>query len=239
MKELATYCIGLLVTCITFIVTLQTQLFSFATDSDPIVAILGSFCIATLAFLVTDRIACTVSHKQALDGVLKMLKSWHDELPHVSSSTTRFESSEKAFEYLCLRMPDALEVLNTKLSQHKEPPQGKFQNDYLATIKRCITKGLVYNDLVTIGLSEYAKDLKKYSASRNGTYKYCIVGTMPSSINFTVLKFPQGEKELLIGWVTSKSLGMEQPAFKILDLRIIELFERYFMVTMSETPRGE
>ncbi len=70
--------------------------------------------------------------------------------------------------------------------------------------------------------------MKSYSAGKKGEYNYCLLENHPTSfINFIVIKYKNGDEELIIGWAITKKRGHEQAAYKIIDIRVIEYFKSY------------
>jgi len=233
LVELAIYVFATVVSIFALIAGLTTNFFSLIPE--PIAQITASFCLALLTFLIGDRIAYATSEGRLKKEIKEMLNGWRSATP-ILDYAIQFPSSDSAMEYLCARISHAQSVLNTKISKLGIPPARKVGDKYKEAIKGSIKKGLKYIDIVSPAFEDYAKELENSSSGTKGHYKFKIVNiNSPSFLNFIILNFPGGQEELIFGWATSEYFGTEQPAYKIMDKRIITYFKNYHSALFNVT----
>jgi hypothetical protein len=188
---------------------------------------LGSFFISVTIFVAVQRIAeytRLAGFEERFAGILE------SKLPGVK--VVHFSTSDEAMEYLTRRITSAKTCLNTRISRHAVPPKAKVGDPYQKAVRKAISGGTTYREVISTGFKDRADELASYAIEKPGSYNFHITPAETSSFaNFTVLDYGNGEsKEVVLGWTTSKVAGTEQPALLISDTKVADFFSQYFQL---------
>ena len=220
MTEIIIYLVTLILSGAAFVAGLSTNFFSLVPTGQP--AQLASALVSILIIVLGDRFAASQKQKQFHQNLISLTM----RLPNVDL-IKEFTDSNEALLYITNRLPEAMTVLNTKISRVPIEPRPDIKRRYVAAIKKGLRKDLVYKDVISSCFQPYSKDLAVYSEDHPGRYQYEILDVgAPCFLNFTILDYGD-EKDLVVGWAVSAKIGVEQRAYKIRDNRIIEYFTQY------------
>lgn len=150
---------------------------------------------------------------------------------------TTVGSPENAIEYIAGRLPALREVQNTSLNTEDESERsdeklyqsGSYEK-LCAEIPLHCREGLIWKDVGDIRAvkrlrSTYAASLG--SNTRNSRYKYKLLTHSEPQINFILLEYRDGSKEVLFNW-DFRGLGQDPTVLISRDPRIIEMFSIQF-----------
>jgi hypothetical protein len=226
MKYLV-YFISVIFTVSSYILTIKNSFFGLI--SDPTTATLASLGFSILIFMIIEKISTFMEISNLKESINEEIDKKFSGIP-IFNIITEYKTADEAMEYLCSKLPLANTILNTKISKDTIHVNNELGKRYKKTLKECIKNGLTYKDVISNGFEEYKTELELYSKGLTGKYICKNVDIdLSCFINFIILIYKNGEKELLIGWATSAYNGTEIPAYKISDSRIISYFEDYHM----------
>lgn len=232
-KELILYIIVILFAVGSLILGLTTDVFGLIEDEANVP--LASAAIAIFVMLIGDRVTAVIRESSFQKGLNDTIQNIKRSTPNLYS-ITEFESSDIAMEYLCTRLQFTKLILNTKVSKDTIPPSRDIGVKYLVAIKSALNNGLVYKDIISPGFQDYANELAEFQTNAKGTYQFTLLDSInPTFLNFTILEYKNGERELIIGWATSQYMGTEQRAYAIKDSRVVAYFDSYYTALYTQS----
>ncbi|MCD4708420.1 MAG: hypothetical protein K8S62_11875 [Candidatus Sabulitectum sp.] len=222
-KEFILYIIGILIAFAVIIIGLFLN-YGKQIIPESLTRILSSFLLSIFVILVTDKLSLRARDSN-LDKFHTKIQNHINTFPR-SNLITEFHSSDEAMEYLCQRIPFATTIFNTRISKYNVRPKSQLDDRYSSTIKKGLKSGLSYKEIISPGFQERSVELNGYAKnSSEGTYFFSVADfEAPSFMNFTILEYKSGEKELIFGWATSILNGTENKAYKIVDTRVISYY---------------
>jgi len=148
-----------------------------------------------------------------------------------------FPNSDAALQYIMGRLPAAKTAHNTRLVAHDFPDDyvGKgMRNEYETSVQNALSHGLVFYDLVSSHWKDHAAEMQKLKGDGTGEYKFRWLDiSLPPSINFIVLEFGHGDRELIFGWAISKTAGFEKQCFLTTERGVIDFYVELFQELYS------
>ena len=139
-------------------------------------------------------------------------------------------SGDDALLELCFSLKRAKIALNTRmLSDDAEAGYpSQVGKKYEATTKASVRAGLTLKDVVSNKWLPYCQSLSRELSNASGDYRgYHIGSSFPSFLNFIVLEYPEGHKEVFFGWAISPGRGFEQPCFRTNEVRLVQFFKNW------------
>jgi ABC-type multidrug transport system fused ATPase/permease subunit len=179
--------------------------------------LLVSFLLAHYQKL--DEIATSVQN--FTDGLNKRLKQ---ELPHIQ--VLRAILADAALKEIAASLGDARVVRNTRILGDKL--RGGYQSEegreYARIFeKRLIRGGMIAYDVINTSWQDYARDLLAKVPDQH--YRcYVVANSLPSFLNFIVLEYADGERDVYFGWAISPTRGFEQVCFHTTENRVVSFF---------------
>ncbi len=195
----------------------------------------------TQACQLRQGIAIGLSVFFALAGFLVAV---FDKLAEVSSKVERhigdlplrvrnfrtFDNSNQALTYIAGRLSLASVVRNTRIVAHNltrpEDFAGQERENYEDGVRKLIERGAFVYDVVT---KHWESDAIKLAKLKNAKSYRCRVlrQDLPPCLNFTILFFGPGDRELIFGWALSAAAGFERQCFLTTDDHVIDFFEKW------------
>ncbi len=181
-----------------------------------------------------------------LDAIAVYLghKSWyvyesthkHNELPFAlpinNIATFEIFGSDKALKELASRLPRAKKVYNTRIP-------GKDVNLYLQKQSAAWREAVRHfvaepKHLFVEVLGQALKNDASNLIGSPGYKPFCFPCALTSFLNFIILEYKDGTKEVWIGWVINPLSILEQPCFVFTDDSIVQLFHGWFKDLLND-----
>jgi hypothetical protein len=151
---------------------------------------------------------------------------------------TKIGSPEAAFRYIHSRLPILSEVQNTRLNTSDEIERATeklYESNIFNRLNRDIPSycrdELIWKDLGDLGATAGLRDIHQRTMSINsgkaGRYKFKILTHTEPQINFILLEYKSGEKEVLFNW-DFRSTGQDPIVLVSRDTHIVEMFSVQF-----------
>lgn len=170
------------------------------------------------------------SQEEILNQTLNDLKY---QIPQLS--TFKVMDANSALSYLECQLPLIRSMINTRIASNQNAGYSTTEGkSYNAAIEKSIKKGLQLREIVNKPWQESAENRKQSLTSIilgqvNGSYEFQVVDTaLPSFLNFSVLAYLDGRKEVIFGWAITKGRRFEQKCFVSDERSIVEFFESWF-----------
>lgn len=95
-------------------------------------------------------------------------------------------------------------------------------------VRQAVDSGLTFREVVSPADRELAQGRLEASKGKRGHYNAWILDhKLPSFLNFSIVHYKDGRKEVLFGWVVSVTHGYEGTVIRSTDSRIVITFERW------------
>ncbi len=136
-------------------------------------------------------------------------------------------SSEIGLIKLAERIQEADLVLNTRVVGRnvKENYYTKKSLVWEEAISTYVKAGGIFKEIVS---SIFRKEYELHQSEGEGYQAEILDPKWSSFINFTVIHFKDGSKELWFGWLVHEHKGLEQPCFVLKDMGLVQFFENWF-----------
>ncbi len=193
-----------------------------------------SFMLSILAMVINQDFKVDKEVQKATEYYEKIYDAVKNYL-HV----IRIGSPEKAIEYINSRMPSLKEVKNTSFNipDELERADEKFYtvkeyDNFVSNIVKYTSDSinpLLWKDLGdSLAKNRFRDILKKTSTfSHTGSYKCKYILHNEPQINFIILEYSDGSKEVLFNW-DFRGLGQDPIVLLSSDEKIIEMFNIHF-----------
>lgn len=180
---------------------------------------------------------------QAQEDVLgKALSDLKFQIPQISAF--KVIDANNALLYLKCQLPLIKSIVNTRIASdgnaEYHTSEGKSYND---AIEKAIKDGMQFREIVNTpwknSAATRAEALKPSRSKVNGAYEYQVLNTtLPSFLNFCVVSYSDGRKEVLFGWAITKGRRFEQKCFISDEKSVVEFFDAWFsdLYLASESP---
>lgn len=184
------------------------------------------FCLL-LGFLIAIYLKAQ-SQEEVLNKNLNDLKY---QIPQIS--TFKVLDANSALLYLECQFPLIRSMVNTRIASDENAGYSTAQGkSYSAAIEKAIKNGLQLREIVNKPWQQSAEERRKSLTSKiafgpvNGSYEFQVLNTsLPSFLNFCVLDYFDGRKEVIFGWAITKGRRFEQKCFVSDEKSIVEFFE--------------
>jgi hypothetical protein len=151
---------------------------------------------------------------------------------------TRIGPPERAIAYVHGRVPSLKEVNNTSfnLDDEKERALEKFYEtktyeEFYARIAAYSARGLTWKDIGDRHAVDRLRLLQTMSmkSAKNGRsfYKYRLIAHAEPQINFMILEYTDGTREVLFNW-DFRGMGQDPTVLLSRDQHILEMFSTHF-----------
>lgn len=151
---------------------------------------------------------------------------------------TKIGSPEAAFRYIHSRLPILSEVQNTRLNTADEIERANeklYESNVFDRLTRDIPsycrEALIWKDLgdqgAAAGLRDILHQTKTAGPGKGGRYKFRLLTHAEPQINFILLEYKSGEKEVLFNW-DFRSTGQDPIVLLSRDNHIVEMFTVHF-----------
>lgn len=115
-------------------------------------------------------------------------------------------------------------ILSPKMSQLSYSGDSPWDD----SICRGLTNGLVFREVVSPDNENLARLRTSHAAGCDGTYRASVLRhNLPSFMNFIVVEYDTGHKDVWFGWIVSEMAGWEGTVIRTGEQRIVALFERW------------
>lgn len=218
---------GPILSLITFVLTFYVDPLNFG-QLQPLAAI-PAFLLSIIILIITQNINTNYEIRKASIYSDRIYEAVKDYL-HV----TKVGSPERAMAYINSRIPAIREAKNTSfnIEQTVERAEEKFyeSDGYTDTIKLITTytsKNLIWKDIVDRFGVERCRELTtsaNYLANgRPPKYKYKIISHTEPQMNFIILEYTDGNKEVLFNW-DYRAIGQDPTVLLSRDKQIVDMF---------------
>lgn len=209
--------LGTVIGLATFAITSYQPLWKVVGASGEVTASLGvglSVTILLLGFLLA------LFFQQA---------DFQDELRRAIPNLTLFElyTGEEAMHYVANLFGTARTVLNTRIFCGEfNPTENQGHSAWDKQLRAGVKSGLSFREVVSAGNTELVCDRKSHLTKVRGSYDARVVDyAFESFMNFVLLEFKDGTKEVWFGWVISTNAGFEQHVVRTTEKQVVHLFE--------------
>ena len=220
-----------LLSIITFLITYYVDPLDFNSHS-PLAAVPATL-FSIIILIIGQNISTHFEIRNTSEYSDRIYKAVKDYL-HVTS----VGSPERALEYISSRMVSLREVKNTSLNTEFESDRSdeKLYNtetyfDMSKQIGLLTSKKLIWKDIcdnMGIVRQRYIDSIAKTnSKGKKHNYKYRIISHNEPQINFIILEYMDGVKEVLFNW-DFRGLGQDPTVLLSRDNKIIEMFYLHF-----------
>lgn len=170
--------------------------------------------------ILSDRITSFYSTQRSLDELKRVI-------PQDIKVFFQFNDSKEALDHIAGKMRTATLIKNTMIQKKDEDLnpnyRSNFDKKFIKSLQK--NKNLECIEVYSKGHRNKVKERKK--ASNNSYHAYYINDIPTVFINYSIIKFNNGEKELILGWATNVTY-QNQEAFLIKDSRAVDYFEHVF-----------
>ena len=223
--------VGPVLSLIAFIITYFLDPLNFG-NQQPISAI-PAFLISIVILLISHNINTSYALRKSNLYSDRIYEAVKDYL-HVTS----LGSPQKAFQYIISRLAVLREVKNTSfnLSDQIERADEKFYDtevyeSAMSEIAKYACKNLIWKDIGdSIGVKRlrYLNELTTKLAKKNRhSYKYRLITHNEAQLNFVILEFDDGNKEVLFNW-DFRGIGQDPTVLISREHKIVEMFTIHF-----------
>jgi hypothetical protein len=154
---------------------------------------------------------------------------FQDELRRAIPSLTLFElfTGDEAMHHVAKLFSTARVVLNTRIfSGEFNPMENPGHHSWDKQLRAAVKNGLSFREVVSAGNLELVCDRKRNLTKGRGAYEAVVVDySFDSFMNFVLLEFKDGSKEVWFGWLISAGAGFEQHVVRTTEKQVIHLFE--------------
>lgn len=147
------------------------------------------------------------------------------------SNIHKLGTGDDGLRYLVSRFASATSIQNTRVpSANATKYRSEFAPTYGKAFEELVRSGTIVREIVGVGLKSYCEKLASISRNAdNPTYHYSIVDPKPISfINFTIIGYHDGAKEVIFGWPVSAVEEFSAQCFASKDPSLIQLFDIAF-----------
>ena len=222
---------GPFLSIVTFLVTYYVNPLDFNIHS-PLSAIPATL-FSIIVLLIGQNISTHFEIRNTSEYSDRIYKAVKDYL-HVTS----VGSPERAIEYINSRMPSLREVKNTSLNTKFETDRSTeklYDTDIYFDLSKQIgmltNRNLIWKDICdNLGISRQRhinSIAQAHSRNKKHNYKYRIISHDEPQINFIILEYKDGVKEVLFNW-DFRGLGQDPTVLLSRDDKIIEMFYLHF-----------
>jgi hypothetical protein len=96
------------------------------------------------------------------------------------------------------------------------------------SLRTAIRSGTVFREIISSGWVPHAQERLEDLQGAGGMYEASRVSCdLAAFLNFYVLVYKNGSKEVFFGWVMSPSHGFDQPCIRTSEPRVVQLFENW------------
>lgn len=149
---------------------------------------------------------------------------------------TRVGSPEEALRYICQRLPALREVQNTRLNVPEEVERSNeklYESDAFENLLKEIPwyckRDLIWKDIGDQQALPLFRKLHQESAvgGKISKYKCKVLSHIEPQMNFILLEYRDGEKEVLFNW-DFRSAGQDPTVLISRDRHIVEMFTIHY-----------
>ena len=142
-----------------------------------------------------------------------------------------YQTGEDAMSTLTKVIATARAASNTRISSSKVNTMvGRhgLSSPWDSALRHAVANGLTYREVVSSNHAELVRDRRLTTDGSHGVYEAVILRQVPPAfLNFIVLEYLDGTKDLWFGWMASRTSGFEGTVVRTAELRLIALFERW------------
>ncbi|GAA3638600.1 hypothetical protein GCM10022223_67050 [Kineosporia mesophila] len=140
--------------------------------------------------------------------------------------------SEESYDYLARNLPHAQRVWNTRLGDSWDTSRygSASARHYRTALEVAINQGLQFREVISASWAKDAEKIVQATRKRpDHPYSFTVVrdSALPM-LNFIVLHYPDNRKEVLAGWLDSRTSRPEQDSMLFRDPRIVGYFQTWW-----------
>jgi hypothetical protein len=156
---------------------------------------------------------------------------YQDELRRAIPNLTLFtvSSGDEAMRRVSQLFSSARVALNTRVFSGEFNPMANPGHSYWdQSLRSAVRDGLTFREVVSAGNLDLVCERKRDTAGGSGLYDAVVVDyNFESFMNFVLLEFLDGTKELWFGWLVSPGAGFEQHVVHTTEKQIVQMFETW------------
>jgi hypothetical protein len=156
---------------------------------------------------------------------------YQDELRRAIPNLTLFtvSSGDEAMHQVSRLFSSARMVLNTRIfSGDFNPTANPGHSHWDKRLRSAVRDGLTFREVASAGNLDLVCERKRVTEGGSGLYDAVIVDyNFESFLNFVLLEFRDGTKELWFGWLVSPGAGFEQHVVHTTEKQIVQMFETW------------
>ena len=200
---------------------LPAELRAPLTTATSLFALLVSFLLAFYLQQASVLAAITASEGRIESKIAEIVSS----IPRVQS--TSCQNADEALRSISNAIGRASTVLNTRIAPtcyDTYPPSLKKWDRAIATAVRA---GTIFREVVSPCWAALSAE-RVVELGGKGIYQGYVVATeLPAFLNFSVITFQDGTKEVWFGWLMSQSHSFDGTVARSTEQRLVQLFESW------------
>jgi hypothetical protein len=119
-------------------------------------------------------------------------------------------------------------VLNTRIFTGTYNPNEKSLQLWDSAICDAVNERLFFKEVVSEGNRDLVSNRIRATSNSKGTYQGAWVDyQLPGFLNFIILEFSTGLKEVWLGWRISPGVGFECPVVRTNEAHVVAIFENW------------
>jgi uncharacterized protein YpmB len=193
---------------------------------------ISSIFIIFFGFLISYFSLLSETQEKVIELKTDLIAEIKSFLPHTDNF--KVYNGTEALKIIAEKLNQTQLTLNTKLAS-KDFDVDKFYvggtDSFPKAVKSAVKNGMVFKEIAANYGVKMARELKAdINSLKNvsGRYEgYEINIELNSMINFVILQFRDGTKEIWFGWLVSKGRDIDQSIYRSTDVRLIGLFETW------------
>jgi hypothetical protein len=175
------------------------------------------------AFYLQQEDAASAVARENVSLMGQMISS----IPHLNLFS--FHTGDEAMRLIANEFGRAHVALNTRIFHGDyNPTSNPAFASWDRSLRRGVRSGLSYKEVVSRGNCDLARERARSLRATVGSYDAVWIDyLLPSFMNFIVLEYPGGVKDVWFGWLVSQGAGFEQHVIRTTESRIVQLFEQW------------
>ena len=147
-----------------------------------------------------------------------------------------FHTGDESMKIIGDQFAKAKIALNTRIFNGDYNPRSNTGFEvWDRGLRRAVRNGLTYKEVVSRGNRELCISRANGAIGGKGTYDAVWINyTLPCFLNFVILEYEGGVKEVWFGWLVSRGVGFENYSIRTTEARIVHMFENWHRHLFAE-----
>lgn len=186
--------------------------------------VLLGFALSIFTLLVGDRLASAQREHASYARLDQKVSEIVQKLPD-TYYLREIPFATDAMVYIADNLPRCKAVLNTRMAPEAIEAHGVARTMFGTAMKDSIRHGTRWRDVLSAQFEEAGQACLADLADAKGSYKYFLVDCSAPTINFIVMDYGAGHREVVFGWIMSRLHQDDRPAYLSADQRLVRFFE--------------